>query len=62
MQRNERINFFNFDRSSYDLANVGSSSLTEMTQIDVVGTGDGQHANSDLNLKTEIVSGPQIRA
>ena len=60
MQRNERINFFNFDRSSYDLANVGSSSMTELTQIDVVGTGDGQLANSDLNLKTEVVSGPMI--
>jgi len=60
MQRNERINFFNFDRSSYDLANVGSSSMTELTQIDVVGTGDGQLSNSDLNLKTEVVSGPMI--
>ena len=40
MQHNERINFFNFDRSSYDLANVGSSSLTEQTQIGAAGTGD----------------------
>ena len=56
MQRNDRINFFNFDRSSYDQANVGSSSMTELTQIDANGTGDGQQ-NSDLqdrlNMKTE---------
>jgi hypothetical protein len=40
MQMNERINFFNFDHTSYDLANVGSSSLTEQTQMGAVGTGD----------------------
>ena len=40
MQLHDRIDFFNFDHTSYDLANVGSSSLTEQTQMEVVGTGD----------------------